>query len=251
MQIKKALFQTKLYQYFINNIERKRKFDSFFRDFESFLRLTDDDRFYIDWNNRFPCLEENTKTTNFDFHYIYHPAWASRIISEYTPKIHYDISSTLSFSTIISAFIPVRFFDYRPAPITLSNLSSEHIDLLKLPFKTNSVLSLSCMHVIEHIGLGRYGDQINPKGDIQAISELKRVLAPEGLLLIVVPVGKNAIVRFNAHRVYKFDQIMEAFDPLKLMNFTLITDIGKYIENATIDDVNQQEYGCGCWCFRK
>ncbi len=47
----------------------------------------------------------------------------------------------------------------------------------------------SCMHTIEHIGLGRYGDPLDAVGDQTALSELQRVVAPGGSLLIVVPVA--------------------------------------------------------------
>ncbi|NDC42314.1 MAG: DUF268 domain-containing protein, partial [Chitinophagia bacterium] len=56
-----------------------------------------------------------------------------------------------------------------------------------LPFESDSIPSLSCMHTIEHVGLGRYGDQLDPQGDLKAIAELKRVVQPGGDLLFVTP----------------------------------------------------------------
>ena len=53
--------------------------------------------------------------------------------------------------------------------------------------------SISCLSVVEHIGLGRYGDALDPFGTVKAINELKRVLTKGGLLLISVPIGKNAL----------------------------------------------------------
>src|SRR5436853_180080 len=89
----------------------------------------------------------------------------------------------IAFRKEFSAFIPVEFYDYRPANVQLSNLTAEAADLLALPFAEGSVESLSCMHVVEHIGLGRYGDPLDPNGDLKAIAELRRVLAPAGTLL--------------------------------------------------------------------
>ena len=40
------------------------------------------------------------------------------------------------------------------------------------------------MHVVEHIGLGRYGDQVDPDGDLMAMKELERVTAKLGKLLL-------------------------------------------------------------------
>lgn len=92
--------------------------------------------------------------------------------------------------------MPIEFCDYRPANLSLSNLSSLPGDLLTLPFSDNSVHSLSSMHVDEHVGLGRYGNPLDTDGDLKAIGELKRVLANGGTLLFVVPVGRPLIM-FN------------------------------------------------------
>ena len=123
-------------------------------------------------------------------------------LSQTKPEFHIDISSTLYFCSIVSAFIPIKFYDYRPVKLNLEKLYTGSADLLSLPFEEGSVNSLSCMHVVEHIGLGRYGDPLDPDGDLKAISELIRVLAPDGNLLLVVPVGKKSRIMFNAHRIY-------------------------------------------------
>jgi SAM-dependent methyltransferase len=208
------------------------------------------DRFSIKISDFYPCIKDKTIKTKFDTHYIYHTSWAARKVREINPVVHTDISSSLYFSGIVSTFIPVNFYDYRPAELNLSNLKSEHTDLTKLQFPDNSIKSLSCMHTVEHVGLGRYSDPIDPNGDLKAISELKRVLNDNGYLLFVVPVGKPKI-EFNAHRIYSYEQIEEYFKDLKIKEFTLITDEGKFIENADKNLVKEQKYGCGCFLFIK
>ena len=198
---------------------------------------------------------EATAVTEFDRHYIYHPAWAMRVLRQTQPPEHTDISSILSFASNLSAFIPVRFYDYRPAKLALSNLTCEPADLKNLLFEDNSVPSLSCMHTVEHVGLGRYGDALDYNGDLVAIRELQRVLAPGGDLLFVVPVGKPQIL-FNAHRIYSRKQVVEAFDQLQLIEFSLIPDrdeAGKtgIIKDASEELANRQHYGCGCFWFKK
>lgn len=207
----------------------------------------------IVWADRYPCLYDNTSDTPFDRHYIFHTAWAARALAELKPTKHIDISSSLYFSGIASAFVSTDFYDYRPAELNLSNLNSYSGDLLRLPFANNTVDSLSCMHVVEHIGLARYGDPLDVKGDLKAISELKRVMAVGGTLLFVVPVGKTRVM-FNAHRIYSFEQIIEYFDGLELVEFTLIPDNesdGGLIRNADPTMVNMQNYACGCFRFKK
>lgn len=214
------------------------------------FRLIDDKRFKLSPRDFYPCLEDKTPKTEFDAHYIYHTAWAARKVREINPERHTDISSALYFAGIVSAFIPVDFYDYRPADLSLSNLKSASADLTRLFFSDNSLGSLSCMHTVEHIGLGRYGDPLDAQGDLKAVAELKRVLAPGGSLLFVVPVGLPRI-EYNAHRIYSFEMIREYFKELTLKEFALVDDSGRFIENASPESVKDQRYGCGCFWFRK
>lgn len=212
-------------------------------------------RFSIKLADIYPCVRDKTITTGFDRHYVYHTAWAARVVKEINPPFHIDISSLLYFSGILSAFIPVHFYDYRPAKLSLSNLESKKGDLLDLPFEDKSVTSISCMHTLEHIGLGRYGDTIDSEGDIKAINELKRVVSSNGNLIIVVPVGKPRI-EFNAHRIYSYEQIISyvSDDEFTLKEFSFIPEHeseGPMIRNASPALVSQASYACGCFWFTR
>jgi hypothetical protein len=212
-------------------------------------------RFKISIFDLYPISNEKTSETVFDQHYIYHPAWAARIVKEINPEFHTDISSTLSFCTILSAFIPVKFYDYRPAPLIIDGLKSLKADLTKLPFPDNSIESISCMHTIEHVGLGRYGDPIDPDGDIKAAKELKRVVRSGGSLLIVTPVGKPRI-EYNAHRIYSPYQIRDMFidNNFTLKEFAFIpqrNEDGGIVRHAPLNSADSSSYACGCFWFIK
>ena len=58
------------------------------------------------------------------------------------PEEHMDISSSLYFASIVSAFIPIRFYEYHPMDLNLSALQSEAVDLVVLPFADASISSL-------------------------------------------------------------------------------------------------------------
>lgn len=164
-----------------------------------------------------------------------------------------DVSSSFYFCSISSASLPIEFYDYRPATLGLENLSSEIGDLMQLPFDDGSVQPLSCMHVVEHVGLDRYRELLDSDGDLRAIAELKRVLAPLGNLLIVVPVGHPRVM-FNAHRIYSFEQIMNHFSGLVLKEFALVPDeeeTGGLMRHANPALVKDQIYACGCFWFQK
>lgn len=244
------------FRYFRNEIRRVK----FYKEKKNqFIYLKKHDigkSFKMEWGDRNIIFNEATPVTEFDRHYIYHPAWAVRIIKKLNPVIHYDISSALSFSSILSAFLPVKFFDYRPAKLELSNLSSNSSDLTKLSFDDNSIISLSCMHTVEHIGLGRYGDELDFDGDLKAMKELARVLKAGGCLLFVTPIGNINRIQFNAHRIYNKNYIITIFNKfgLQLVEFVLIPEDSKdggLVYNASEELLKKQSYACGCFWFTK
>jgi hypothetical protein len=211
-------------------------------------------RFTADWTDTWLYLRDATATTSFDKHYVFHTAWAARVLAENQPRHHVDVASSLYFVSSISAFVPTTFVDFRPAALGLSGLNSQAGSLMKLPFESNSLESLSCMHVIEHVGLGRYGDPFDYDGDLQALAELTRVLAPGGHLLLVLPIGGKSRIEFNAHRIYTYPQVLGMAQGLLLKEFALIADEGQaegLVRHADPALAALQRYGCGCFHFIK
>lgn len=250
-------FSIMAFKFLKNKWNESKKYPaSFLNDFAEVKKLETQTtkRFKLEREDFYPCLNDKTSVTPFDRRYIYHPAWAARVLSQVKPQKHIDISSTLYFCSIISAFIPVDFYDYRPANLRLDNFNSLSADLLNLPFQSDSVESISCMHTVEHVGLGRYGDQIDYNGDIMAVNELKRVVMPGGHLIFVVPLGRENKICFNAHRIYTKQQILALFNGFELRQFSLIPEDERYgglIENPSEEDLNRESYGCGCFWFIK
>lgn len=206
---------------------------------------------------RFPEFQEEPKYNDMDsghdcsHHYLFHIAWATKVLLRTKPAHHYDFGSFLYWAGCASQICPLTFCDIREASgISIPGFSSKQADLTRIPFSTDSLQSLSCLHVMEHVGLGRYGDALDFNGDIRAASELGRVLAPGGQMLMVLPVGRPRLV-FNAHRIYSYQQVLDLFPNLKLQEFTLCNP-PEYIENANPDLVkNIGNEGAGCFLFTK
>jgi hypothetical protein len=144
----------------------------------------------------------------------------------------------------------VIFIDIRPLELDVHGYEGRTGTLLELPFEDSSIKSISSISVIEHVGLGRYGDPLDPDGMSKACAELVRVLAPGGSLLIGVPVGKMRIC-FNAHRIVPATKLIEMMKGLSLVSFSVVDDAGHYHESATPEQYDQAEFANGLFHFTK
>lgn len=187
---------------------------------------------------------------SFDAHYAYQSAWASYRLADSRPARHLDVSSDLRFVMQLSAFMPVTYLEYRPPHLQLPNLTILHANINQLPFADRSVTSLSCLHVIEHIGLGRYGDPLGPLAYCHALREMERVLKPGGLLYLSAPVGRPATL-FNAHRIFDPLHLPGLVPELVLDEFSIVTTSGHYYERVALADYASEEYACGLYLFRR
>lgn len=201
----------------------------------------------VDWR---PCLHDKTSTTAIDSHYFYLGVWAAKKIYSARPASHVDIGSQVPFVGLLTAFTDVIFVDIRPPEVSLARFKCKAGSILDLPFENSSVSSISCLHVVEHIGLGRYGDPIDPEGSKKACKELSRVLSPGGNLFFVVPVGAPRVC-FNAHRVFSVAQIVEMFSGLVLKEFSIVDDDELFHENTSPTAWDGLDYGCGMFWFTK
>lgn len=200
--------------------------------------------------NLYPILYEKTSFTSFDAHYFYNLLWIFEHILKNKPKQHIDVGSSYQLVGLLSKITKVTFIDIRPMQVSLKNFYSKKGNILNLPYKNNSIKSLSSLHVAEHVGLGRYGDPIDPKGTEKACKELSRVLAKNGLLYFSLPIGKSRIC-FNAHRIHPSETILKYFKNLKLIEFSVVDDDKNYIANANPKKYNNINYGCGMFLFKK
>lgn len=198
----------------------------------------------------YPCLADATLKTGFDPHYFFQAAWLARKLASSRPAVHTDIASDVGMIGVLSAFVPVEFLDIRPLDIALRGLASRKGDLAGLALPSGSVRSLSCLHVLEHVGLGRYGDPLAPEGYVKAAGELSRVLADGGDLYLSVPIGRERVC-FNAHRVFSVATVRTLFSTLDLEEFALVDDEGRFEPGADASAANSCEYACGLFHFVK
>lgn len=204
----------------------------------------------IYFKNIYPMLHDKTSLTHLDAHYFYQQLWVFENVLKNKPKSHVDVASTYQMSGYLSKVVPTTFIDYRPIETNLKNLKVRRGNILELEMENGSIDSLSCLHVIEHIGLGRYGDSLDSNGTVKACKELQRVLKNKGKLYISLPIGKEKIC-FNAHRIFPPEKIIKYFNKLKLVSFSVVDDNGIFHENVNYRNFANLDYGCGMYEFVK
>jgi SAM-dependent methyltransferase len=220
----------------------------YFADWRSYRSLPGAET--IRWQDTWPQLHDRTTNSPIDPHYFFVNGWATRRILGVRPARHVDLASQTVFANLLSASLPVLYVDYRPLVATLQGLTSAGATILQLPFAANSIESLSCLHVAEHIGLGRYGDPLDPAGTRKAAVEMARVLAPGGNLYFAVPVGKPRLC-FNSCRIFAPELIGRYFSRLELVEFSGVHDDGRFVEHVELAEFRDSEYACGMFWFRK
>jgi len=165
----------------------------------------------------YPCIGDDTGETTIEPIYFYQDAWVFERIVQRSPSAHVDVGSHHMFVALLSKVVPVTMVDIRPLSLPLESLHFRQGSILDLPFKDCSVSSLSSLCVVEHIGLGRYGDPLDPFGTEKAIDELKRVLAPGGNLWLSMPVSDKNVIHFNAGRIFSIEYVMLLIEPLQVI----------------------------------
>lgn len=223
-----------------------KEFAGFLRDWKNYKKLPRNSSFAIATGDIYPRLFDKTSATDIDPVYFYQNAWCAKKIFENKPSRHYDIGSKVDLVGIISQFAPTTMVDIRPLKVSLPELSFIKGNILELPFKDGSVSSLSSICVIEHIGLGRYGDSLDQFGSEKAVKELTRVLANGGSLYISVPVDNENKTHFNAHRAFTRDYVIELFSSLSLVE-------EKYIYGRSFSHTcdYSKNFGTGLFWFKK
>ena len=126
----------------------------------------------------YPCLNDRQAHQSAHGLYFYQDCWAARQVFRENPEWGVDVGSTVLLVGILSQFVPWYSIDIRPVRCELDGLKCKAGSVLNLPFSNDEVPCLTTMCVLEHIGLGRYGDPLNPTGTYDAVREIRRVIRP-------------------------------------------------------------------------
>lgn len=237
----------------IEMVMKWRGIPSFICNLKEYRRTNTDPSLSFRWKNATPVLSDRYDHAGAaSGHYFWQDLWAAKYLFEKKRLHHVTVGSRIDgFVAHILPFCKVTYIDIRPLLVNIEGLEHKQGSILHLPYEDNSVDSISCLHVLEHIGLGRYGDPVRPDGHLHAAKECSRVLAPGGELLIGTPIGVERLC-FNAHRIFDPETIISIFSPLKLVDFSMIDDQGQQILfNQPFEAARRCKYGCGLFVFTK
>jgi hypothetical protein len=202
--------------------------------------------------------EESGATKN---EYFWQDLLVARLIHKANPEKHVDIGSRVDgFVAHIASFRNCEVFDVRPTTSVVPGITFHQADLMKLEtlvgYKGGYCDSLSCLHAIEHFGLGRYGDPINAQGYLLGITHMSQLLRLGGLFYLATPIGRER-VEFNANWVFDPRTIISAAETsgLSLKNLIIITPDHGYqeidISPVSLRDLSLSNYKLGLFIFEK
>ena len=181
-----------------------------------------------------PILSDSSPTSKagtFSGHYFHQDLLVANSIFRRRPSLHVDIGSRVDgFITHLLSFEQSTLLgDIRPIEYIHPSLETFVIDITKqLPASLVGFFdSVSSLHAVEHVGLGRYGDDVDPEGHIKATRNLKRMLTPHGLLYLSFPAGRSR-VEFNSQRVLSIEESLNIFSSvgLKPKELRIVDDTG-------------------------
>ncbi len=196
----------------------------------------------------YPVLRERFETNgDLKSHYFHEDLVVARRIFENNPQNHVDVGSRVDgLVAHIASFRTLEVFDIRPQQTQIRNIQFVVADFMNIPESLHHYTdSLSSLNVIEHFGLGRYGDPVDVNGHLKGLDNMFKVLKPGGKFYFSTPIGPQRI-EFNAHRVFSLAYLLNYFESrYHLDHFSYVDDQGDLHENVSLTEVAIQT-NCGC-----
>lgn len=185
-------------------------------------------------------------------HYFHQDLFVAQRIFLNNPRKHVDIGSRIDgFVAHVATFRTIEVIDIRRQTSTVPHIVFRAVDMMTLPHDLLEYCdSISSLHVIEHFGLGRYGDTIDAYGHIKGLLNIYAMLKKGGTFYFSVPMGSQRIL-FNAHRIFSLRYLLDQFTPYyHIQSFSFIDDAGQFHENIVLSDALivsncNCKYGCG------
>lgn len=221
----------------------------FIKDFYRFHSLLALSASPMPFGKLYPCIHDyNAEGGLASGHYFHQDLIVAQRVFQANPVRHVDVGSRVDgFIAHLAVFRNVEVFDIRPLTTTAKNIVFRRFDIMEdlRPEHIDYCDSLSCLHALEHFGLGRYGDRLDPDGHLKGFNNLSRLLRTGGALYLAVPIGPNRI-EFNAHRVFAIQELINLFaGRFDVRRFSVVNDEGQLHDDLTLtSDGMRANFGC-------
>lgn len=224
----------------------------FIRDVRKFKLLIPNDDIFS-YSTSYPILSDwNENAGNAQGHYFHQDLLIAQKIFKNKPYKHVDIGSRIDgFVAHIASFREIEIIDIRELNSKIENVLFRKADLMFLPEDLIDYTdSLSCLHALEHFGLGRYGDPLDFYGYLKGLDSMAKLLKSGGKFYFSVPIG-NQRIEFNAHRVFSVKYLLQILEiNFEVESFSYVDDKGNLTKNAElncdlVDSSFNCHYGCG------
>lgn len=152
----------------------------YFKDRKAFSRLSQD---MHEWPlQSYPVLLDRNAESASLGEYFWQDLLVAKEIIKQSPKMHVDVGSRVDgFIAHLACVRRVYVFDIRPLTLEIENIEFTQWDITDPNLALNgSADCVSCLHTLEHIGLGRYGDKLDPDGWRKGFRSLVDLVAPGG-----------------------------------------------------------------------
>jgi len=224
----------------------------FLRDYAELKRQQKQSFVAFPFGEMYPCLDDRGSSAgSAKGHYFHQDLLVARRIFANAPKKHVDVGSRVDgFVAHVAAFRDIEVLDVRPLTSNIPNVCFRQVDLMAplSPELVGYCDSLSCLHALEHFGLGRYGDTVDFEGHLKGLSNLKRLVAGGGKFYLSVPIGPQRI-EFNAHRVFSVETLLSLVPEFRVDAFSYVNDLGDLHESAAlVQDAVADNFGCRYGC---
>jgi SAM-dependent methyltransferase len=197
--------------------------------------------------NLYPVLRDRFEGNGKLGHYFYEDLATAQRVFENNPIKHVDVGSSVDgFVAHIATFREIEVFDIRPQNAQVKNIKFITADFMNIsPDLHNYTDSLSSLNVIEHFGLGRYGDPIDVNGHLKGLDSMYKVLKPGGKFYFSTPIGPQRI-EFDAHRVFNVEYLLKIFQPnYTIDRFSYVDDNSNLYRHIELDPEKiKVNFGC-------
>jgi hypothetical protein len=208
-------------------------------------------------SERYPCLADRSDQSGAaSGQYFHQDLIVAQKIHIDAPVRHVDVGSRVDgFVAHVASFRRIEVLDIRPLESPTTNITFIQRDITEPDAAFDQMTdSLSCLHTLEHIGLGRYGDRIDYDGYRVGWMNLIRMLKPNAKFFFSVPIGMNQRIEFDAHRIFSIPFLKrELFEPsgLVLEELHYVDDDGALHTNVKDREGGQRTFGLkhGCGIF--